>query len=369
MKINKLWAALLLPLMCACQSEAPLASESAPRKLKITASLPDSPQSRAQITYGNTDREKGEIFKWNEKDYIQVFNISRLDECPLGVQLEITKIEDTRAEFESIADYPELKVYAGDILFVNYGVTERKYKPDATFDDRNIFTLYLGTEANKPQMISENPNDQNLEYMKDNLKMYDIVKVEQDEVVPELHFKHLSAIVRVTLRNATGKYIYPTKLEFEYPSVTGVESFYNVTFYCGVIGNESEGYKLRDFVTDDLYTNGSKAYTNSVSTTINGKNITADIGDSIPDGKSYELYLTPVPRIENDSYGNSVTISLIKQHDTDHPYSITLDGFDKVIEAGKRYWFDLTATPEGTLVLSSKYKPNQENNGEETTEP
>ena len=65
-----------------------------------------------------------------------------------------------------------------------------------------------------------------------------------------------------------------------------------------------------------------------------------------------------MPRIENDRKGDQLIIDLIKKHDTDHPYRITLDNFKTIIEAGKRYWFKLTATPAGDLVLTSKYNPD-----------
>ena len=98
--------------------------------------------------------------------------------------------------------------------------------------------------------------------------------------------------------------------------------------------------------TEYEFFKGSDPYTDNIGTTINGKSGTKDIGDSIAPGKTYDLYLSTVPRIANDRTGTSLTIDLIKKHQTNHPYRITLDGFNKAIEAGKRYWFNLTAVEE-----------------------
>lgn len=363
--ITKILAALLLMQWAySCVSDSPAetttsAETGAPKHpITVKAHLPSTVESRAQIKYNCQDTTR-EIFMWTHKAYMTVFNITRLSENPEGLELETTeeKIHGNIAEFESLKDYPYFNVKAGDIIFANLSETKRKYDPDSIdFDKRNIFTIGVGTEENKPQYIVKNPVDSSLSHMKDNLKMYDIVIAEKDGEIPELHFKHLSALMRITLRNATGKDIYPTKLEFKYPSVTGIESFFNTTLYCSVTGDNPDNFGLKVYDDKIEFYGGSEPYTANIGTTINGKNGTADAGESILDGESYELYLSTVPRINNDSYGNSLTIHLIANHDTDHPYAITLDGFNEVITAGKRYWFDLTATPEGTLMLTSQWK-------------
>lgn len=363
---------MLLPLLYACQSEEPVKTENPKHKITVKAYLPDSERSRTHITYGNPDVDK-EFFRWkkidtinyNANDYITIFNVSRLLDCPNGLELNAIKVDGNSAVFESteVVD-TSFQVKTGDIIFANYYLTERK----VTSDDRNIFTLYVGTESNLPQYIVENPyeDDSYMSYMEGNLKMYDIVTAVKDGEIPDLHFRHLSAIMRVTLRNATGKDLYPTKLEFKYPSDTGQESFFKTTLYCSVDTNPSNKSGLIVYEDDEFYTASSKVYTDTIGTTINGKTGTDDAGESIPDGKSYELYLSTVPRIGNDSYGDELTISLIASHDTKKPYEIRINPFlnpDRtpvIITAGKRYWFDLTAVEEedGThkLMLTSEWK-------------
>ncbi|MDE5585911.1 MAG: hypothetical protein K2I92_06160, partial [Muribaculaceae bacterium] len=150
-------------------------------------------------------------------------------------------------------------------------------------------------------------------------------------------------------------------------------SFFNTTLYCSVETDENNEFYLKVYDTNEFY-NGSKPYTNEIGTTINGKIGTEDGGESIPNGESYELYLSTVPRIGNDSFGDKITIDIIENHHTETPYSITISNFNRVIEPGKRYWFDVTATPARNLVLTSKYNPEdykasdtsvEENNGQD----
>ncbi|MDE6655180.1 MAG: hypothetical protein K2K37_12435 [Muribaculaceae bacterium] len=365
-KITRLLAALLLgQLVYSCAADSLIDTDTptdaaTPRRITVKAFLPSEAESRAQIAYGCQDTTR-EVFMWNKEDTINIINISKLAAYPYGVEgLRNLSIDGHNATFESV-EPTDMAIDAGDVIFAIYGngVFRRKYNSDATFDERNIFTIDVGTESNKPQYIVGNPDNSTLAYMRDNLKMYDIVVAEKDGEVPDLHFKHLSAIMRVTLHNATGKDLYPTKLEFKYPSVTGTESFFNSTLYCSVTGDNPDNFGLIAHISDDIF-KGSDPYTANIGTTINGKDGTADAGESIPAGESYELYLSTLPRINNDSYGDGLTIHLIASHDTHNPYAITLDGFNEVITAGKRYWFDLTATPEGTLMLTSQWKKLQQ---------
>lgn len=361
---------LTLPILAAfaaCQSETPQENASPGRMLYAKAYLPGSEdtrswitygnpedKTRAQISYGNPDHEK-EIFMWDmagfgnlgASDWIAVYNVSRLSQCPSeGVQLEIKKIDGRSAIFESLNDVSyDVEFKAGDLLFVNYWEASVKYGPDSIhYDDRNVLSISVGTESNKPQMVVKNPTSTSLAYMQSNLHMYDIVTIEEDDKIPDLHFRHLSAILRVSLRNETGHDIFPTKLEFEYP---GTESFFNTTLYCSVDTTATNGSGLKIYEGD--FHNGTPVYTDKIGTTINAKKETTDIGESIVNGDTYDLYITTVPRIANTQKGkNGLNINLIEEHQTnnENTYSITLDGFDAIIEAGKRYWFNLTAVED-----------------------
>lgn len=338
-------------------SDAPVDHTSSKRIFTLKASLPATPESRAQVAYDNKN-EDYEIFLWNTGDFITIFNLTRLSECPDGIEFDLVNIDGNIAEFESLPT-DRLNIQVGDTILASFYETKRVQNVDGSYDERNIFTLDMGTEGNKPQYIVEHPDDSALESMKDNLRMYDVVVAEKDGEIPDVHFTHLSAIIRVSMRNASGHDIYPTQISLDYPSVSGNEFFFNTELYYGIVGNDSGGFGLKVYDDGELYS-GSKPYTSSISTTINGKNGTVDVGESIHDGETYELYITTVPRIGNTERGNGLTIKLIENHDTDNPYSITIDGFDAIIEAGARYWFKLTATPDRTLMFSSKWDALQE---------
>ncbi|MDE6380584.1 MAG: hypothetical protein K2L11_08940 [Muribaculaceae bacterium] len=366
----------ILALLCACQSEAPKDTTETGRVLTVKATLPGSDETRTHITYGNPSIDT-ELFRWDTDsahggsarkiDFISLFNVTRLEQCPSqGIELDVTKIDGRNATFESVGSVnASVEFKAGDVLFVNYWETSAKQiAVDGNFiyDPRKIFSIKFGSEANKPQFIVKDPDDSTMSFMQGNLFMYDIVTVEEDNQIPDLHFRWLSAIIRVSLRNETGHDIYPTKLEVEYP---GTKSFFNTTLYCSVdteASNESSLIIYDDYANKDYeFYKGSVAYTDSIGTTINGKIGTDDAGESIANGKTYDLYLSTVPRIENTIKGNNgLDIHLIESHQTnaDKKYSIKVKDFDVPIEAGKRYWFNLTAVEEdGTrkLMLTSEW--------------
>lgn len=394
MKIyNILSSLILLTFFGGCQSEVQIETSQPTRTITARASLPNDNETRAQVTYGNPDKTK-EIFKWNVKDYFYVFNLSKISNWgDIDLQLEIKDsldINGNSANFESVGVLsPEIRIEKGDLVLVIFGGEARRVQPSTGyFDERNIFTINVGTEGNSPQYIVSNPDDNCLNYMGDNLRMYDIVTAVESDNLPDLHFKHLSALMRVTIQNETGKDLYPTKLEFKYPttSPTAIEgdivdrnpSFFATTLYCSVETIENNEHYLKVYDAKEFY-NGSKPYTENIGTTINGKEGTTDSGESIKNGESYNLYITTVPRIGNDSSGKEFTIDLIENHQTQTPYSITIDNFNRVIEPGRRYWFDLVATPDHKLVFKSKYNPedyktsgssgeeNKEENGGDST--
>lgn len=397
--IKTILAALfLMPILYSCQSDfvqenLPISPEetAVAKKISVKAFIPDSESTRAQITYGNQDENK-ENFKWNLNDEINIINYSKFFEKLYGVKVEVERISNNgkSAEFSSI-DSKDLNIEIGDTILVIYGEInsiqgDRDTNGELHWDPRKIFKMGVGTEGNKPQYLINNPKngkaelDDSLSYMRHNLKMYDFFTADKDDVIPDIHFKHLSSILRITLHNNTDSALYPTKLEFKYycdennrdnniriskPTGNPIECFLNTFLYCSIKHDEENGSRLVAYDTDDFF-HGSAPYTASIGTTINGKNGTRDIGDSIISGQSYDLYLSTVPRLGNNLQGNKWYIDLIVRHDTDHPYSIILDpetlGIKEdllpVIEPGKRYWFDLTAVKdkEGNrkLILSSK---------------
>lgn len=362
----------MLPLLCACQSESYQETAQPQRVIKVGACLPNSNDTRAQVKYGSGVEETGETFMWNLGDEVFLFNLSNLEDNPKEANYSIKDLNDLNRKNAEFIFTPgaghateALSVKAGDVIlavFANeaYRRAISNIGGIITYDERNVITLPCGTEGNYPQIIVNNPNDESLNYMEGNFKMYDVVTADKDDEIPDLHFKHLSALMRVTLRNKTGVDLFPTKLEFKYP---GTESFFNTTMYFSV-----DNMSLKVYDDGEFFTASSKPYTDNIGTTLNAKDETTDIGESILNEESYELYISTVPRIRNAQKGDSLEIHVIANHDTKHPYSITLHDFNTVIEAGKRYWFDLTATPDGKLMLTSEWEKEQQK-GQGTTPP
>ena len=381
---NTLSVLITLTYLCSCQSEVPIETSQPTQKIYIRASLPNENETRAHIIYGYGDPKNAnkERFIWDEEDEINILNLSKLSECPFGVIVNATNINGNIAEFTPI-DNPDFRVEQGDTILAIYGEINRvayKDNGEVYYDERKIITIGLGSQGNKPQWIEKNPDkNSTLTYMRHNIKMYGVVIAERDGEIPEINFKHLSAFMRISFHNETGKDLYLTQLDFKYPtkSPTSSESdkvkhdlsFLNTTLYLSIEPDENEGFKLKTY--EEFY-NGSDVYTDNIATTINGKNGIEDAGESILNGESYELYLTTVPRIGNDSYGEKITINIIESHHTETPYSITIDNFNRVIEPGKRYWFDLVATPDNKLVFKSQYNPadykSSGNSGEENND-
>lgn len=171
MKINKiLLPSLWLPLLCACSSDGPADEVENIRPITIRASLPDGPESRAQITYGNQDVDAGEYFMWDEGDEIFVYNITRLEETPEIYCFDLSSSEGLNAEFtlDTVSGmYPkEFHPKAGDILVATLGTGSIYMNSAEEVDPRKIISLYAGTEENKPQYVDENPTNASLRYMR-----------------------------------------------------------------------------------------------------------------------------------------------------------------------------------------------------------
>lgn len=378
----------VLGILCSCQSEMIQESTKAGRVLTVKATLPGTDETRTHITYGNTSIDN-ELFRWDTTpanggsaksiDYIALANVTKLYQFKNnsgGIELDVTKIDGRSASFQSVQSVnKDIEIKAGDVLFVNYwDMSIRQINDAGDFDSRKIFTIYFGAEANKPQYIVEHPDDAYMSYMQGNLRMYDIVTVEQDDVIPDLHFKWLSSLIRVSLRNETGHDIYPTKLEVDYP---GAECFFNTTLYCSVAEESSDNNGLLVYTDEEFY-GDSEPYTDHISTTLNGKLGTQDAGASIKNGDTYDLYLSAIPKINNNVTGTEgLNIRLVEEHQTnaEMTYSINVSEFDKPIEAGKRYWFNLTAVEEDgvrKLMYTSEWlkdHPEKNPNVDEQSDP
>ncbi len=400
MKIKNIFKVLpLLAVLAACQSEEFQQSMAPKRLLTVKASLPASGESRALIPYGYQDTAR-EVFQWyggsNEMpaDYITLFNITNFADNHLDVNketpvLEVDEINGKQATFTSISDYPDFSVKTGDILLAVLSFCTPA-NIEATRENLGNAVSFQAGSYLYDQKIVEDPdtNILALRHVHMMMHMYDIVKVEEDGVIPELHLKHLSALFRVTLRNETGKNLFDdvSELVFEYP--TGDDCVFIYGFnYLSVAGNETEGFYLKEnFKAPEKRhplnpTPPDSTVTHSYKAT-HRINQPSNISPGIPleNGKTYELYAVVTPRIGPTLTGNEFTINLYNngaesgygKFESCVKYSITIDNFNIPIEAGKRYWFNLTAVNEEeggpklmfTRDWLAKHPDQAENQGE-----
>ncbi len=394
--------AIAIPMaltLWSCQSDSPQEIQPNEKVLSVKASLPGSEASRAIIEYGNYEDSTREILSWVqnlhykdrvEDDYIKLFNITRFTETHYGKKitpyLYLTDISGKTATFESLSttNYSGFPVKAGDILLAVQGFADPADTSKVAAGSTNVISYQAGSALYDQKIVNDPTSHTALGHMFFMLHMYDIVKVEEDDVIPDLHFKHFNAIIRVTLQNQTGKPLFTESSDMVFTTSSKDMSAFIYGFnYFSVVGNETDGFYLQENfkVTPPRHPLNP---TKPAETTVLSHKTTHKInkmGDNkIPlnDGETYEFYAVVTPRIGN-RIGNTETIDkfTIDVFDSGSEsgyysndsitkpdrYTITIDNFNTAIEPGKRYWFNLTATKEAVKVETNIYDDNDKVTG------
>lgn len=397
----------MLPLLLAlfaCQSEISQESNVPKRVFTVTASLPAPDNTRAVISYGNQNPDK-EVFEWTDDDCITLFNITKFADfhahntAPL---LMINNINGIKAEFEFDPSTAAQKadgekffsiMEPGDVIFAILGAAGSA-DPDTEYDNDfgNGISCYMGSNWYS-QNIVENPKDTSfygLYHVHKMMRMYDIVEVKEKGVVPDLHFKHLSAIMRVTLRNETGSPLFTksSDLVFSYNTGDDCAFIYGFSYFSVVKGDDADGYYLKEnFKAPEkrhpLNPIPPQKTVTHTYRAIHKVNMSSS-GVPLKNGETYDLYAVVAPRIgykltgseglDIELYNNGAETAYGVYEDCEK-YSIKIEDFNMPIEAGKRYWFNLTAVKEEDgetkLMLTSEWLKRQadkaENQGGETT--
>lgn len=345
---------------------------------------------------------------WGDTDYIALFNISRFREVHLYVNTE-DKESGTRilyldidpaktngkyAEFQTALESDEtFPVHKGDVFFAILGEAHPANVDEASVKLDNLISyVAIYNDLRAGQTLKADPyNDSSaLNNLRELIRVYDIVTVEEEGVIPELHFKHLSAIMRVTLRNETGEPLIKntSELVFSYP--TGDDCAFIFGFsYISVDKNENgEYYLLENFKAPEKRhplnptpPAETTTHTYEASLKINASEVLLE------QGETYDFYVVAAPRIGELPIGNELTIDLYNNviksgyensiSEDGEKYSITIDNFNRAIEPGKRYWFNLTAVKEEVdgkvetkLMFTNEWKalhPDTSENQGETT--
>lgn len=381
----------LLALLFACQSEEYNDAPKPMPRMTVKATLPSSAGTRAYITYDHTDQEE-ELLRWcaegKDKDYIYLFNITRFADYHMKYRapmmfIDPESIDGLNATFsydtddaDEIADNErfEASKQPGDLILAILGAASASNLDEIEGED-NWLSCFVGS-TQYDQKISADPGKDTtspLEHINMMLHMYAFAKVGEDGKISDLNFKHMSSIFRVSLHNETGSPLFtgPTDLTFEYPTAPNDSCFiFGFSKFC-VEGNDMDGYYLKEKfkAPEERHPLNPTPPDTVIYVT---KKVTHKVNEKsqpavLESGKSYELYAVVTPRFGNQSKGDKFTINLYTGvesgygvNDDVEKYSITINDFNKVIEPGLRYWFNLVACKDDkgnpTLMLYSEWK-------------
>lgn len=392
MKTKSILAFLaLLPALFSCQSEAEALEESQESnvvkpELRLRAFLDTHEDSRAAMEYGHQD-ENEEIFTWSDDprdgDYITLFNITKFSEfhqSHLAPLLYIDSINGQQAEFvyepTDDGDYFFKLMEPGDIILAVVREAHSGNLADCKEGSTNVISYEAASQLYDQQIVENPTTETAMRHVHMMTHLYDVVKVGADTVIPDLHFKHMCAIFRVTLQNQTGKPLFSnvSEMVFTAPSEDMRTFIYGFNYF-SVAGNETDGFYLKE----NFKVAPPRHPLNPIAapeTVVHSHKATHRINQSannripLKDGATYEFYAVVTPRI-GERIGNTETIKELtidvfdsgaesgyyENMDVDR-YTITIHNFNTAIEPGKRYWFKLTATNEEVEVDVNEYDEN-----------
>ncbi len=385
-----------LPALFSCQSEAPQESKADIKEFRVRAYIDTPEDTRAAIEYGygyeEGDEDK-EIFKWvddsKDPDYINLFNLSKFKtfhQTYGAPKMFIKKINDKQAEFgfnpdtedEITANAKFLEVLQpGDTILAVVCEAHAAELALCSPEYSNVISYQAGSHL-YDQKIVENPTTGNaMRHVHMMMHLYDVVIVDENGNIPDLHFKHMSSIFRVTLQNKTGQPLFSNISEIIFTAHSQDMSAFIYGFnYFAVVGKENDGFHLEENfkLTPPRHPlNPTKPVETVVHSHKAVHRINEKGGLSLNNGEKYEFYAVVTPRIGSYKFTPEVVDSLTievfnngaesgyyEYYDTPEKgksdrYTITIDNFNRKIEPGKRYWFKLTATNDAMKVMTDIY--------------
>ncbi len=397
MKIKSIFALLafllvFLPSFFSCQSDSPKESNGDKKEFRVRAFIDNPKETRAAIEYGYQDSIK-EIFTWMDRtkdygeDYVTLFNLSKFSEfhyshnAPMmyldnvdGKQAEFKYFSESSVHLEDDTEFFKI-MQPGDIILAMVCMAHAGLANECAPEYDHVIS-YEALSCLYDQKIVENPTTASaMKHVHMMMHMYDVVKVDEKGEIPDLHFKHMCSIFRVTLQNKSGKNLFSGPSDIVFTAYSKDMSAFIYGFnYFSVAGNENDGFHLEENfkVTPPRHplnpTKPAETVWLSHKTThkINEKS-----ADKIPlkDGETYEFYAVVTPRIGGPKFTpevvDSLTIDVYDGVESGYyaygnvdRYTITIPDFNRKIEAGKRYWFKLTATDKDVAVDVNEYDDN-----------
>ncbi len=388
----------LLPALFSCQSEAPQESKADKKEFTVRAYIDTPEDTRAAIEYGygyNEGDENKEIFTWvnngRDRDYITLFNLSKFSDFHQTYKAPLMYVKTIKGKQAEFAFDPE-----DDAESSNNALFQENMEPGDTIlavvceahaaklaDCDPVYSNVISYEAASQlydQKIVKNPTTENaMRHVHMMMHLYDVVIVDENGNIPDLHFKHMSSIFRVTLQNKTGKPLFSNISEIIFTAhSTDMSAFIYGFNYFAVVGNENGGFHLEENfkLTPPRHPlNPTKPAKTIVLSHKTKQQINYISADKIPldNGETYEFYAVVTPRIGSqkftpevvdsltiDVFSNGAESGYYEYYDTPEKgkpdrYTITIDNFNRKIEPGKRYWFKLTATNDSVKVKTNVY--------------
>lgn len=385
-----------IPALFSCQSEAPQESKADIKEFSVRAFIDTPEDTRAAFEYAYQDSTK-EIFTWLKgygseysEDYITLFNISKFSEFHQTKHapfLYLDGIEGRQAKFtySGGSKYTEEEteffniMEPGDSILAVVCEAHAAKLADCITGYGNVFSYQASSNLYDQKIVEVPSTASAMKHVHMMMRMYDVVKVNEDGSLPDLHFKHFSSIFRVTLQNKTGEPLFNNVSEIVFTAYSkGMTAFIYGFNYFSVVGNENGGFHLEENFkeTEKRHPlNPTKPDTTVVVTHKAVHQINKISGKTLNNGEKYEFYAVVTPRIGGPKYTpevvDSLTIDVFNggsesgyylNHNIDR-YTITIKNFNRKIEPGKRYWFNLTATDEEIKVKSNEYNDNDEVTG------
>lgn len=335
------WLALtlLLPALNACQDDGAMSGEEPGEAGKPTvvhaAITGEAPGTRAQVQWGTQDAEAGELFMWNNDDKFSVYKYgftSTLDDRSV---FQIRNYDEAQHSKEADFSCDGFTADAGTKITAFYTNILPANLQWGTVDGKTYLQAKISIVANIYQRQKDSPGDADLKHLKSSLMMYATGEADGNGGISPLSFRHLSALFRFTITNRQANEAQIKGITISFPNQSVLCTTKTVTIW--------EDYTMTSTVEET---------DKRTEKTLNLKKGLTEYA-TIASGSSYDCFLPAMPAAEENNTATSATIKITFEGGTTK--SVSIDGFSNVeIKAGTRYWFDLTLTPEGTLMQTSR---------------
>lgn len=331
--------ALLLPVLNACQDDGAMSGEEPGEAGKPTvvraAIATDNPGTRAQVQWGNTDPDAGELFMWNNDDLFVVYKYGSTNHIDDRFTFNIQNYDEAQHSKEADFSCDGFSADAGTKITAFYTNMLPENLQWGTVGGKTYLQAKISIVENIYQNQQDRSGDADLKHLKSSLMMYATGEADGNGGISPLSFRHLSALFRFTITNRQADAAQIKSITLSFPNQFVLCTTKTVTIW--------EDYTMTSTVEEK---------DKCTEKTLNLKKGLTQYA-TIASGSSYDCFLPAMPAAEENNNATGATIKITFEDGTTK--SVAISGFSNVeIKAGMRYWFDLTLTREGTLMQTSR---------------